>query len=32
MRFSFEVADAAHLKRAIAAVKQVKAVIRAGRG
>jgi len=31
MRFSFDVADAAHLKRAIAAVKQVKAVIRAGR-
>jgi len=31
MRFSFDVADAAHLRRAIAAVKQVKAVIRAGR-
>jgi len=31
MRFSFEVADAAHLKRAVAAVKQVKSVIRVGR-
>ena len=31
MRFSFEVADAAHLKRALAAVKQVKGVIRVGR-
>jgi len=32
MRFGFEVADAAHLKRAIAAVKQVRGVIRVGRG
>jgi GTP pyrophosphokinase len=31
MRFSFAVADSAHLKRAVAAVKQVKAVIRVGR-
>ena len=31
MRFSFEVADAAHLKRALAAVKQVRGVMRAGR-
>jgi GTP pyrophosphokinase len=31
MRFSFEVADAGHLKRALAAVKQVKGVIRVGR-
>jgi len=31
MRFSFEVADAGHLKRALAAVKQLKGVIRAGR-
>jgi GTP pyrophosphokinase len=31
MRFSFEVADAAHLKRALAAVKQVRGVIRVGR-
>jgi len=32
MRFSFEVADVAHLRRAFAAVKQVAGVIRAGRG
>jgi GTP pyrophosphokinase len=32
MRFGFEVADASHLKRALAAVKQVRGVIRAGRG
>jgi GTP pyrophosphokinase len=32
MRFGFEVTDAAHLKRAIAAVKQVRGVIRVGRG
>ena len=32
MRFSFEVADAAHLKRALAAVKQLRGVIRVGRG
>jgi GTP pyrophosphokinase len=32
MRFSFEVADAAHLKRALAAVKQLRGVIRSGRG
>jgi GTP pyrophosphokinase len=32
MRFAFEVADVAQLKRALAAVKQVKGVIRAGRG
>jgi len=31
MRFSFEVADAAHLRRAIAAVKRVRGVIRVGR-
>ncbi len=31
MRFAFEVADVAQLKRALAAVKQVKGVIRAGR-
>jgi GTP pyrophosphokinase len=31
MRFSFEVADAGHLKRALAAVKQLKGVIRVGR-
>jgi GTP pyrophosphokinase len=32
MRFSFEVADVAHLRRAFAAVKQVSGVIRVGRG
>jgi GTP pyrophosphokinase len=32
MRFSFEVADIAHLRRAIAAVKEVPGVIRAARG
>jgi GTP pyrophosphokinase len=32
MRFSFEVADVAHLRRAFAAVKGVSGVIRAGRG
>jgi GTP pyrophosphokinase len=32
MRFSFEVADVAHLRRAFAAVKQVAGVIRVGRG
>jgi len=32
MRFSFEVADVAHLRRAFAAVKQVGGVIRVGRG
>ena len=32
MRFSFDVADVAHLRRAFAAVKQVKGVIRVGRG
>jgi GTP pyrophosphokinase len=32
MRFSFEVADSAHLRRAIAAVKEVPGVIRAARG
>jgi GTP pyrophosphokinase len=32
MRFSFEVADVAHLRRAFAAVKGVAGVIRAGRG
>ena len=32
MRFSFEVADLAHLRRAFAAVKEVEGVIRAGRG
>jgi GTP pyrophosphokinase len=31
MRFSFEVADLAQLKRALAAVKQIKGVIRVGR-
>ena len=31
MRFSFEVTDAAHLKRALAAVKRVRGVIRVGR-
>jgi GTP pyrophosphokinase len=31
MRFSFEVTDRAHLKRALAAVKQVKGVIRVAR-
>jgi GTP pyrophosphokinase len=31
MRFGFEVADAAHLKRALAAIKQVRGVIRSGR-
>jgi GTP pyrophosphokinase len=31
MRFSFEVSDAGHLKRALAAVKQLKGVIRVGR-
>jgi GTP pyrophosphokinase len=32
MRFSFEVADVAHLRRAFAAIKQVAGVIRVGRG
>ncbi|HUK04544.1 MAG TPA: bifunctional (p)ppGpp synthetase/guanosine-3',5'-bis(diphosphate) 3'-pyrophosphohydrolase [Burkholderiales bacterium] len=32
MRFSFEVSDAAHLKRALAAVKQVRGVMRVARG
>ena len=32
MRFSFEVADTAHLRRAIATVKDVSGVIRVGRG
>jgi GTP pyrophosphokinase len=32
MRFSFEVSDVAHLRRAIAAVKEVSGVIRVGRG
>jgi GTP pyrophosphokinase len=32
MRFSFEVAGVAHLRRAIAAVKEVAGVIRVGRG
>jgi GTP pyrophosphokinase len=32
MRFSFEVADVAHLRRAFAAVKAVAGVIRVGRG
>ena len=32
MRFSFEVADVAHLRRAFAAVKEVAGVIRVGRG
>jgi GTP pyrophosphokinase len=32
MRFSFEVADVAHLRRAVAAVKDVAGVIRVGRG
>ena len=32
MRFSFEVADVAHLRRAFAAVKDVSGVIRVGRG
>jgi len=32
MRFSFEVTDVAHLRRAFAAVKEVAGVIRAGRG
>ncbi len=32
MRFSFEVADVAHLRRAFAAVKEVSGVIRVGRG
>jgi hypothetical protein len=32
MRFTFEVADLAQLKRAFAAVRQLKGVIRAGRG
>ena len=32
MRFSFEVADVAHLRRAFAAVKEVGGVIRVGRG
>jgi hypothetical protein len=31
MRFSFDVSDAGHLKRALAAVKQLKGVIRVGR-
>lgn len=32
MRFSFDVADVAHLRRAFAAVKEVAGVIRVGRG
>jgi GTP pyrophosphokinase len=32
MRFSFEVADTAHLRRALAAVKAVRGVIRVARG
>jgi GTP pyrophosphokinase len=32
MRFSFEVTDVAHLKRALAAVKQLRGVIRVARG
>jgi GTP pyrophosphokinase len=32
MRFSFDVADVAHLRRAVAAVKDVPGVIRVGRG
>jgi GTP pyrophosphokinase len=32
MRFSFDVADVAHLRRALAAVKEVAGVIRVGRG
>ena len=32
MRFSFEVADVAHLRRAFATVKEVPGVIRVGRG
>jgi len=32
MRFSFEVADVAHLKRALAAVKRLRGVIRVARG
>jgi GTP pyrophosphokinase len=32
MRFSFEVADVAHLRRAFAAMKAVAGVIRVGRG
>jgi GTP pyrophosphokinase len=32
MRFSFEVADTAHLKRALATVKQLRGVIRVARG
>ena len=31
MRFSFEVADVTHLRRALATVKDVKSVIRVGR-
>ena len=32
MRFSFDVTDVAHLRRAFAAVKEVSGVIRVGRG
>jgi GTP pyrophosphokinase len=32
MRFSYEVADVAHLRRAFAAVKEVSGVIRVARG
>jgi GTP pyrophosphokinase len=32
MRFSFEVEDVAHLRRAFATVKEVAGVIRVGRG
>jgi len=32
MRFSFEVADTAHLKRALATVKQLRGIIRVARG
>jgi GTP pyrophosphokinase len=32
MRFSFDVADVAHLRRALAAVREVAGVIRVGRG
>jgi len=31
MRFSFEVADTAHLKRALATVKQLSGIIRVAR-
>jgi hypothetical protein len=32
MRFSFDVSNVAHLKRAFAVVRQLKGVIRVGRG